>query len=156
MITISDLSSKKNGKAYTYSDLDLNFEEKKVSSNVRNSNIVNGNDLVISSDLAAIKNSIRNILSQKRHLSPKVGVNLKKYLGYPVSEMGANAIGEEIERAIALFESRVKAEKIIVRYNIDLMTYAIEIRVRLLNFSDSISILNATFSNNGEFIFVNK
>jgi phage baseplate assembly protein W len=156
MITISNLSSKKSGKSYTYSDLDLNFEEKKVSSNTRNDNIVAGNDLVVSTDIEAIKNSIRNILFQKRHLVPTVGVNLKKYIGQPISEMRAQSIGDDIERGITLFEPRVKVEKILVRYNIDQSTYFIELRLKLVNFSESLTILNAAFSQQGEFTFVNR
>jgi phage baseplate assembly protein W len=156
MITISNLSSKKSGKSNTYSDLDLNFEEKKVSSNIRNDNIVAGNDLVVSTDIEAIKNSIRNILFQKRHLIPAVGVNLKKYIGQPISEMRAQSIGDDIERGITLFEPRVKVEKILVRYNIDQSTYFIELRLKLVNFSESLTILNAAFSQQGEFTFVNR
>ena len=156
MITISNLSSKKSGKNYTYSDLDLNFEEKKVSSNIRNNNIVSGNDLVISTDIEAIKNSIRNILFQKRHLVPTVGVNLKKYIGQPISEMRAQSIGDDIERGITLFEPRVKVEKIVVRYNIDQMTYFIELRLKLVNFLESLTILSAAFNQQGEFTFVNR
>lgn len=156
MITISNLSSKKTGKTYTYSDLDLNFEEKRVSTNSRNNNIVSGNDLVVATDIEAIKNSIRNILFQRRHLSPAVGVNLRKYIGQPISEMRAQSIGEEIERAIVLYEPRVKVDKIIVRYNIDQMTYFIEMRLDLVNFSESLTILNAAFTNTGEFTFINR
>lgn len=156
MITISNLSSKKSSKNYTYSDLDLNFEEKKVSSNIRNDNIVSGNDLVVATDIEAIKNSIRNILFQKRHLVPTVGVSLKKYIGQPISEMRAQSIGDDIERGITLFEPRVKVEKIVVRYNIDQMTYFIELRLKLVNFSESLTILSAAFNQQGEFTFINR
>jgi len=156
MITISNLSGKKSGKSYTYSDLDLSFEEKRVSNNYKNSNVVSGNDLVISTDVAAIKNSIRNGLLQKRHLTPTATINLQKYIGQPIDEMRAMAIGEDIDRYIALFEPRVKVEKIRVRYNIDLMTYFIDMHLHLKNFSESLTILNAAFTSNGEFTYINR
>ena len=64
MITISNFSSKKSDKPYVFSDLDLNFKEKKVSDNNRNNNIVAGNDLVILTDKESIKTNMKNILFQ--------------------------------------------------------------------------------------------
>jgi phage baseplate assembly protein W len=156
MITISNLSGKKSGKSYTYSDLDLSFEEKRVSNNYRNNNIVSGSDLVIATDIDAIKNSIRNGIFQKRHLTPNATINLRKYVGQPIDEMRAIAIGEDIDRYIALYEPRVKVEKIRVRYNIDLMTYFIDMHLHLKNFSESLTILNAQFTSTGEFTYINR
>lgn len=156
MITITNLSSKKNNKNYIFADLKLDLEEKKISNNIKNNDVVNGFDLSIDTDIEAIKNSIRNILTQTRYLTPGMNINLRKYIGSPVSEMGAIAIGEDIERAIFLFEQRIKVDKIIVRYNIEQMTYFIDLRIRLLNFSESVQILNAALTINGEFSFINK
>lgn len=155
MITISNLTSKKSGKDYTYADLNLEFEEKKVSSNSRNNNIASGNDLVISTEVEAIKNSIRNILFQRRHLNPQLNVNLKKHLGQSISEMRALSIGEDIERAVNLYEPRVKLEKVVIRMNQDQGSYFIELRLTLVNFNQAPIILQAQLTNVGDFSFIN-
>lgn len=153
MLTISNLTSIKKATGYVFSDLNLEFKEKQVSANSRNSDVVSGNDLVIDFDVEAIKSSIRNILFQKRHLV-NMGVNLKKYIGQPISEMRAISMGEEIEKAIYLYEPRIKTEKIFVGANIDQSTYYISMVVRILNFNNTIS-LNASFDKNGVFHFIN-
>jgi len=156
MITIKNLSSKKTDKKYIFSDLNLSLEEQKTSTNLRNSNIVSKNDLVIDTDLNAIKNSIKNILTQKRHLSPEKNIFLQKYLGTVVSETHANAIGEEIERVIYLYEPRVKIDKIQVYYNVDQMYYNIVLHLSLLNFDENIQIVQAFLDVNGNFDFINR
>ena len=153
MINITNLSSTKNGKGFIFSDLNLNFEEKKVSGNFRNGDVAPGNDLVIDYDVDAIKNSIRNLLFQKRYLT-NVSANLKMFIGQPMSEMNAIALGENIERAITLFEPRVKIEKIYVIPNIERFTYYIYMAVRILNLN-VVTTLNASFDRNGAFEFVN-
>jgi len=83
-----------------------------------------------------------------------MNVNLKKYIGQTISEMRALSIGEEIEKAIYLFEPRIKVEKIYVGANIDQSTYYISMVVRILNFNSVIS-LNASFDKTGIFNFIN-
>lgn len=153
MLTISNLTSVKKATGHVFTDLNLDFQEKEVSGNRRNSDVVSGNDLVVDYDIEAIKNSIRNILFQKRYLS-NMNINLKKYIGQTISEMRALSMGEEIEKAIYLYEPRIKAEKIYVGANIDQSTYYISMVVRILNFNNVIS-LNASFDKNGVFHFIN-
>lgn len=155
MITISNLSNKKNGRTYTYSDFSLDFEEKQVSSNSRNSNVSTGNDIVVLSDVDAIKTAIRNILFQTRHLTPTMDVRLNKYIGLPLTEMRGISIGEDIERAIALFEPRVSVKKIYVGTDYDAMSYYIQLVLDLVSFDQSTIILNARFTNDGQFDFLN-
>jgi len=47
MLTISNLTSIKKGTGYVFTDLNLDFQEKQVSGNRRNSDIVSGNDIVV-------------------------------------------------------------------------------------------------------------
>jgi hypothetical protein len=153
MINISNLTSFKSGRKFLFSDLNLEFQEKKVSGNNRNSDIVAGNDLVIDYDVAAIKNSIRNILTQKRYLVD-MNVNLKQYIGSPASQINAEMLGEDIRYAIAIYEPRVKVEKIIVSVNEDQNVYLIYMLVRILNFNDIVR-MDASFNKQGIFDFVN-
>lgn len=154
MIKISNLTSIKTGKGFTFSDLNLNFEEKKVSNNSRNTDIAPGNDLVIDYDVEAIKNSIRNLLFQRRFLS-NTGTNLKKYIGETISDMKAITIGEDIDRALTLYEPRIKVEKIYVGTDLDKTTYFLSMVIKIVNFDNTLT-LHASFDKNGTFQFVNR
>jgi len=153
MINISNLTSFKSGRKFLFSDLNLEFQEKKVSGNNRNDDIVAGNDLVIDYDVPAIKNSIRNILTQKRYLVD-MNVNLKQYIGSPASKINAELLGEDIRSAIAVYEPRVRVEKIIVSVNEDQNVYLIYMLVRILNFNDIVR-MDASFNRQGIFDFIN-
>jgi phage baseplate assembly protein W len=154
MINISNLSSKNSGRNYVFADLNLNFSEKQISGNRKNNEISPGIDLVVDYNQEAIKNSIYNILFQKRYLTD-LNVNLKKYIGEPISEFRAIAIGETIERAIFLYENRIKVQKIYMYANVDQSTYFISMVVRFVNFDNTFVTLNATFTQNGSFDFIN-
>jgi phage baseplate assembly protein W len=153
MINISNLTSKKNGKTFVFSDLDLNFQEAKVSKNRGNDDFAAGNDLVINTDEEAIKNSIRNLLFQTRHLSD-VNINLKSYIGEPISEFRGVVLGEDINKVLTLYEPRIKVEKIYVFADIDRSQYIISILTKIKNLGDSFK-LNFSFSRNGSFNFIN-
>lgn len=155
MITISNLSSKKSGKDYVFSDIDLNFKFDKLSTNKQNSNLVNGTDITISKDLDAIKNNLRNGLFQKRHLTPALNIDLQKLLGTPMSDMAATSLGLALERNIALIEPRIKVNKIYVIPSKDDELYYIRMSVDLINFNQSNVILNAFLNSQGTFDFIN-
>jgi len=154
MINITNLSSKNSGRNYVFSDLNLQFLQRQVSGNKRNTDISPGIDLVIDYDRQAVENSIYNILFQKRYLT-EMDVNLKKYIGEPISEFRAVAIGETIERALFLYEPRVTLEKLYIVPNIDQSTYYISMIVKFVNFNNSAVNLNATLTQNGTFSFIN-
>jgi phage baseplate assembly protein W len=153
MINISNLTSYKSGKKFIFSDLNLDFSEKQVSGNDKNNDIVAGNDLIIDYDVAAIKNSIRNILTQKRYLID-MNVNLRRYIGSPASKINAEMLGEDIRSAIAVYEPRVKVEKIIMSVNEDQNVYLVYMLVRILNFNDIVR-MDASFNRHGIFDFIN-
>lgn len=154
MINITNLTSKNSGQDYVFSDLNLDFEQKQVSGNKKNNDVAPGIDVVIDYDEEAIKTSIYNILFQKRHLSD-MNVNLKKFIGQPVSEFRAVAIGETIEKALFLYEPRIKVEKIYIVPNVDQSTYYISMVVRFVNFRKEPVNLNASLTRNGSFAFIN-
>jgi phage baseplate assembly protein W len=154
MINITNLSSKNSGRNYIFSDLNLQFLQRQVSGNRKNNDISPGIDVVVDYDRQAIENSIYNILFQKRYLT-EMDVNLKSYIGQPISEFRAVAIGETIERAIFLYENRVTLEKLYISPNIDQSTYFISMIVRFVNFDNSSVKLNASLTQNGTFTFIN-
>jgi phage baseplate assembly protein W len=152
-INIKNLSNKTNGKTYSFSDLHLDLKEKQVSSNNKNSDIVSGNDILMDVDEQAIINSITNIMLQKRYLNGNFNVGLKKYIGKPITDMSGMALGGDIERAIKLFEPRVKIEKITIFPNVDKNYYRIHLSVIMANFSQKPIILNGTFESGGNLKF---
>lgn len=154
MINISNLSSKNSGRNYVFADLNLQFLQRQVSGNKRNNDISAGIDLVIDYDRQAVENSIYNILFQKRYLT-EMDVNLKKYIGEPISEFRAVAIGETIERALFLYEPRITLEKLYIVPNVEQSTYYISMIVKFVNFNNSSVNLNASLTQNGTFTFIN-
>lgn len=155
MITISNLSNKKDTNTFMFSDLLLDFQTTKKSTNKQNNDVVSGNDLVIATDEGAIFNSIRNLLIQKRYLRPDIKSDLYRYIGLPVSEMGGNAIGEEIERTLTRYEPRVKIKQILVVANSKNNSYTIFMFLILPNFKNKQVSLTGVFDNNGNFDFIN-
>jgi phage baseplate assembly protein W len=154
MINITNLSSKNSGRTYVFSDLNLQFLQRQVSGNRKNNDISPGIDVVVDFDRQAVENSIYNILFQKRYLT-EMDVNLKKYIGEPISEFRAIAIGETIERALYLYEPRITLEKLYIVPNIDQSTYFISMIVKFVNFNNSSVNLNASLTQNGSFTFIN-
>lgn len=153
MITISNFTSKKPTNNYIFADLDLNFKQTIVSKNRVNNDFVPGNDLEINTDREAIKNSIKNLLFQKRYLE-NINVNLKSYIGQQISEFGGLSLGEEIERVLTLYEPRIVVQKILVGADIDNSLYRISMFLRFKNLGEVFS-LYSTFNRNGNFEFIN-
>jgi len=154
MINVTNLTSKSAGRNYVFSDLDLNFQQKQISGNRKNNDIASGIDVVVSLDSEAVKNSIRNILFQKRYLT-NFDINLKSYIGQNISTLRGQLLGEQIEKGMALYEPRAKVEKIFVATNEDQNSYYISMILRLINFENKLLLLNSTLDRNGTFTFIN-
>ena len=153
MIIINNLSNKKNQNTYTFSDINLDFNLKQVSNNRKNSDVVIGNDIIVDVDEAAIRNSIENILTQKRYLTPTFSVNLVSFIGQPLSDLGATALGNAIDTAIKLYEPRVTLQKILVAPDYDNFLYQIVIIIVMPNLNNNPIVINTSFTNTGDFIF---
>ncbi len=156
MIIINNLSNKNKTKGYIFSDLNFSLENVQKSTSVNNNNIVIGNDIVIDMDESAVRNSIKNLLLQKRYTFPAFGVNLRSYVGGPLSEMGAISLGEAIEKNITLYEPRVKLEKIYVAPDYDNFLYIVMIIISLPNLGNQQLTLKSIVTNDGDFRFVDK
>lgn len=151
-ITLTNLNNKKGNNNFQFSDLHLDLQESKSSLNNRNSDIVNGNDIIIDIDDAAIKNSLRNIFSQRRYLNPNFGINLRKHIGKALTEMGAISLGEEIKRGIYLFEPRILVNHIYIAPDFDLPGYRGILDLSLPNFARR-AIINLSLNNIGDVSF---
>lgn len=153
-ITISNLTNKKGNNSYTFADLHLDLEESRSSSNNRNSSTVNGSDIIADTDEQAIKNEIRNFFNQKRYLQPLFNFNAQKYIGSPLTEMGARSLGQEIDRGINLFMPRVRVDRILAAPDFQNQAYVVALYLTLPNFGTSV-MLRGSLNNNGSFEFVN-
>jgi phage baseplate assembly protein W len=83
-------------------------------------NPANSNDILVDTDLEAVKNSIRNIFTTipgQKVLNPTFGASLDQFLFEPVTELGANVIGNTIRDAINEYEPRVTLLGVYVEMN---------------------------------------
>ena len=97
--------------------VDLHFDIELAKSVGLGNNSANSKDIVVDTNIEAIKNSIRNIFNTRpgeKVLNPEFGCSLEKYLFDPVSNLGAQAIGDDISNALATFEPRVTLIKLYV------------------------------------------
>jgi phage baseplate assembly protein W len=155
LLTFKNISNKKNNGKYFFTDLHLDFKETQRSINNRDDDVVSGNDLQIDTDEAAIANSIRNILLQRRFLNPSFGANLRKYIGQPLSEMSAKSLGDIIDRNLNIYEPRITVEKIFVAPDYDNFKYGIAIIYKFKNFINNTIILNGFFNvRDGDLYFI--
>lgn len=86
-------------KNYNYSDIDINFI------------LQENGDLKISTELEAIKNSLRNIMSTlkgERRMLPEFALNLWYLLYEPIDETTALEIGQNVLGAIVDWDNRIE------------------------------------------------
>lgn len=152
-ITIGNLTNKKGVNTYTFSDLHLDMEEQRISNNIRNSDSVTGSDIIIDTDEQAIKNSIINGMTQIRYTNPLFNVRLRKYIGQPISDMGARSLGDDINRWFELFEPRATVVKILVAPNYDIYSYQIVLVLFLNNLAKQVT-LTGSLNDKGRFVLL--
>lgn len=141
---------KQEESVYTDLHLDLNINR----SIGIGTNPVNSTDLAIDTDINAIKNSIRNILTTRKGqkiLNPVFGCSLDQYLFLPLNDVYARAIGDEILSVIQTYEPRIEVLKIIVTPNINELQYEIKMFYRFLEIKKE-SVLDILAKKNGEII----
>jgi phage baseplate assembly protein W len=133
---ISDLYKQ---KAYYYKDLHLDFAKDGEFSTTLNKKI-EGNDVQVDFDDAAIKNSLKNLFNTKpgqRFLFPLYGLDLSSHVFESINTLNGQLIGEKIVRTIKLFEPRVTLKQCNIVAQPDENQYDITIIVE-------IPILNTT------------
>ena len=100
---------------YVYKDFKFDIEE---NSNISSSNLYKDksvNDIQASTDLDAIRNSVRNMfntLPRQKLLDPTYGLDLRQFLFIPVDEDIAQLIGDRILEGFQKFEPRVVVRNI--------------------------------------------
>jgi phage baseplate assembly protein W len=127
-----DKEFKKNESTYT--DLKLDIE---LSQNVGvglSPSIAK--DIVVSEDVAAVKNSIYNIFSTKKGqmlLNPEFGSSLESYLFENVSPLIANIIGESIIGSLEKYEPRIEVLYVNVLPQPDQNQYYVQLVYKFVN-----------------------
>lgn len=119
-VSLKELSKKTNLSNSPYTYIDLKFDLEPVNINISNNNTfrsINGKDLEISPDEAAISNSIFNILNTRpgqRFLLPTFGCDLMGFVGQTITDRTGEQIGRTIYNSIRVWESRVTVDDILV------------------------------------------
>lgn len=91
-------------------------------------------DIEISTDEAAIKNSLQNLFSTmpgQKLLNPDYGLNLSQFLFAPVSVTMARMIGNRILEGIQTYEPRVTVENVNVYPDEDESSYQVELSIKI-------------------------
>jgi len=115
-INIKSLGAKKKFD-YVFKDFRFDIEE---NSNASSGNLFKNkttNDILASTDMDAINNSIKNLFTTvpgQKLLDPEYGLDLRQFLFLPVSESTAELIAEKILQGISRFDPRVIVDKISV------------------------------------------
>jgi phage baseplate assembly protein W len=120
-------------RGFTYVDLHLDITESTVPTTLTNDRL-QGKDIEVDFDVDAIMNSLNNIFKTipgERFLVPTFGANLLKYIFAPVSQSVATQIGNEILRAIELWEPRVTVDRIEVVGRPDAHEYDVTIVITI-------------------------
>lgn len=130
---LEQIAEKYSKKQYVFKDLHLDFGSASKFNRFEEKPL-NGNDVQVDYDLAAIFNSLRNIFNTKpgqRFLFPKYGLDLTQYLFEPITTENGRSIGERIGRSIDQFETRVVLLECIVTPNEEDNTYEIIINIQV-------------------------
>jgi len=138
LIKISDISVDKAddaalGQGYLYKDLFLDIVNR-VSYNKQLNRTVEIRDVQGLYDLEAVKNSIVNIMLTspgQKILSPRFGIDLRRYLFEPVSEFTSFEIRSDIKDKLPALEPRISLEKIGVKADVDNQEYRISLQINV-------------------------
>lgn len=145
-----------NQQTYTYKDLFLDFEKSGEFSTQTNKKI-DGNDIKVSYDEIAIRNSLRNLFNTRpgqRFLFPRYGLDLNQFLFEQVTEENGQVIGELIVKSIEKYEPRIVVSNVNVVTDPDNNAYEISIVVRIPILNTSTTINTNIDVKNQSFIFL--
>jgi len=115
-------------KGHLYSDLSLDLEIDHRTDGNFDKATTKKLDLKVAYDEFAILNSLKGLFSTEigeRLLLPEYGLNIKRILFEPISNINAQIIGTMIKEGIERWEPRVIVNEIIIKPEIDDQTYYI-------------------------------
>lgn len=115
-----------------YSDLKTDLEEHPAT-----------RDLALSVNAAAVKRSVRNLLTTgmyERRFRPFIGAGLQKYLFENASSATAQLIRQAIITAIENFEPRARLIAVRVRVDPDMNSYSATVKFGIVNLPDVVEL----------------
>jgi phage baseplate assembly protein W len=154
-ISIKEFGKKTSVTNKKYTFIDLYLDIKQTDTSISNNNTIrtiNGKDIEISPDEAAIANSIFNILNTRpgqRFLIPTFGCNLYGYIGLPVTDSIGRQIGQTVYNAIRIWEPRVTIDDVLVVGKPDQNEYDITLTVTIPTLKKKDIKLIGTLTSNG-------
>lgn len=143
-------------KQFAFKDLHLDFSKTSEYSTYQQRKI-EGNDVKVSYDESAIRNSLKNLFNTmpgQRFLFPLYGLDIYQWLFEPISQFNGQLIGEKIVTTIDRYEPRVKVERCDVVAKPDDNEYDITIIISIPIFNTTASINTILDVKQQSFIFV--
>ena len=130
---------KPDESTFKYSDLVLDVALNDLSSPNNFLKPKSSTDIQAAFDELAIKNSLINLFNTtpgEKILSPEFGLNLKRFLFDPLTDMTANIIGQSIYNGITRWEPRVRISNINVKKDIEQRQFEITLTIAIPNLSN--------------------
>ena len=140
IINLDDLKREQVQETYLYRDIQLDLVNNNIQPDAGLFRPVTTTDVAMSTDEAAIKNSLINIFSTmpgQKLLNPDFGLNLAQFLFQPVSQTMAFMIGNRIMEGLARYEPRVVVDNVNVYPDEDQASYEIDLTLKIPKLSNS-------------------
>lgn len=105
------------------------------------------NDIIVTKDFAAIKNSIKNLLLTspgERFFNPNIGCSVSKILFEPVDPFTAYQLKSEITSTIEKFEPRVKLNEVSVVTRSDELGYDVTVDFSVTGLPEKLETIEFT------------
>jgi phage baseplate assembly protein W len=105
------------------------------------------NDIIVTKDFAAIKNSIKNLLLTapgERFFNPNIGSRISRLLFEPVDPFTANSLQTEIIETIEKFEPRVSLNEVSVVTTSDEQGYDVTVDFTVIGLPEQYQTIEFT------------
>ena len=127
-------------KAATYVDVTMDLKENNMQLDDNLYKPVDSTDIDVSVDEGAIKNSLVNLFNTtpgQKVLQPEFGLELKRFLFEPLTDLTAKLIAETIYKGIARWETRVQIGNVDVQKDYDNRQFEISLTLMIPKLSNS-------------------
>ena len=140
IINLDGLKREQAEDTYLYRDIQLDISDNNIQPDVGLFRPTTTTDIALSTDEAAIKNSLINIFSTmpgQKLLNPDFGLNLAQFLFQPVSPTMAFMIGNRILEGLQRYEPRVTVDNVNVFPDEEQSSYEIDLTLKIPKLSNS-------------------
>ena len=144
-------SQKRDKEEYTFRDIKLDFAIGKLN-DTNEQGIKNNSDIQNIDDIAAIEQSVKNILNTspgEKLLNPYLGLNLKHFLFDPITKQTGDDIARAIYSGLAQQEPRINVTKVQVVGNVSEESYEITIAIEIPSLNNNRGFITGSLSSDG-------